>query len=37
MSLSAVITLVTIPFVKESAAARGGVGTVALKGDLGFS
>ena len=37
MSLSVVITLVTIPSVKESAAARGGVSMVALKGDLGSS
>ena len=37
MSLSIVTTLVTIPSVKESAAARGGVGGVALDGELGFS
>ena len=37
MSSSTVTTLVTIPSVKESAAARGGVGVVALEGDLGFS
>ena len=35
ISLSIVTTLVTIPFVKESAVARGGVSIVALKGDLG--
>ena len=37
MSLSIVTTLVTIPFIKESTVARGGVGTVVLKGDLGSS
>jgi hypothetical protein len=36
-SLSAVITLVTIPSTKESAAARGGVSAVALEGDLSLS
>ena len=35
ISLSIVTTLVTIPSVKESAAARGGVNMVALEGDLG--
>ena len=37
MSLFTVTTLVTIPFIKESAAVRGGVSIVALKGNLGFS
>ena len=37
MSLSVVTILVTIPSIKESAVARGGVGAVVLEGDLGSS
>ena len=36
-SSSAVTALITIPAIKESAAARGGVSAVALEGDLGFT
>ena len=35
MFLFMVTALITIPFIKESAAARGGVNTVALEGNLG--
>ena len=37
ISLSIVTTLVTIPSVKESAIARGGVSAMVLEEDLNFS